>query len=209
MTKKLLPTMIGVALAGGMVAAQADVTVFGHIDTSIVNWDNVKDQGRSDTNFFCTTCSLGFKGSEDLGNGLKAIFSIDFQYDTVNRNNGSITQRKDYAFRATNVTPTLTKTTGGGTGTTLTGGSRIGMVVTDVQGSTDSITDRDQWLGLAGNFGQVRVGTISTVYKSHGAMLDPFYRTAVCNPASTAVPARTCRAVPRIPPVMTARTGMV
>jgi predicted porin len=50
--------------------------------------------------------------------------------------------------------------------------------VTDVSG-TGAITDRDQWLGLAGNFGQVRVGTISTSYKSHGAMLDPAYRTVI------------------------------
>ena len=43
---------------------------------------------------------------------------------------------------------------------------------------TSSITDRDQWLGLAGNFGQIRIGTISTIYKSHGAMIDPVYRTS-------------------------------
>ena len=134
MTKKLLPTMIGVALAGGMAAAQADVSLFGHIDTSIVVSDNYVDQsdgGQSDNSFVCTTCSLGFKGSEDLGNGLKAIFSIDFQYDTTKVEKGN------------------------------------------------SMTDRDQWLGMAGNFGQIRVGTISTSYKSHGAMLDPAYRTAI------------------------------
>jgi predicted porin len=150
MKTKLLPAMIGAVLAGGMAAAQADVTVFGHIDTSIVNHDadvgfvntakmpedwyyNIAGDYQSDniddTNFKCTTCSIGFKGSEDLGNGLKAIFYLDFQYDIFNRD-------------------------------------------------TTSFTDRDQWLGLAGNFGQVRWGTISTPYKSHGAMIDPLYRTA-------------------------------
>ncbi len=144
--------MIGAVLAGGMGAAQADVTVFGHIDTAIVSHDT--DQGfvntakfinpgnvigniagssvsdnLDDTNFRCTTCSIGFKGSEDLGNGLKAIFYLDFQYDMFSR-------------------------------------------------QTSSLLDRDQWLGLAGNFGQVRWGTISTPYKSHGAMIDPLYRTA-------------------------------
>jgi predicted porin len=151
MKHKLLPTMIGAVLAGGMGAAQADITVFGHIDTSIVSHDtdngfvntakfinpvnvisNVAGSDFSDniddTNFVCTTCSIGFKGSEDLGNGLKAIFYLDFQYD---------------------------------------------MFSTQAQ----SLTDRDQWLGLAGNFGQVRWGTISTPYKSHGAMIDPLYRT--------------------------------
>ena len=147
MIKKILPTMIGAALTVGMTAAAADVTVFGHIDTAIVSADADKGlvnttgimntnstwTGRrdvDDTNFQCTTCSIGFKGSEDLGNGLKAIFKLDFQYDTINRN------------------------------------------------ANGSITDRDQWLGLAGVFGSVKVGTISTPYKSHGAMIDPLYRTA-------------------------------
>jgi predicted porin len=132
MTKKLLPAMVGVALAGGMSAAAADVSVFGHLDTAIVNYDNGgSGPGSDDTNFVCTTCSVGFKGSEDLGNGLKAIFKLDFEFDTINRN------------------------------------------------SNGSITDRDQWVGLAGGFGKVRIGSISTVYKSHGAMIDPLYRTAL------------------------------
>jgi predicted porin len=133
---KTLPALLGVILVGGIsMAVQADITVFGHIDTSIEYFD--RDDGSEgddgvgdDTNFVCTTCSIGFKGSEDLGNGLKAIFKLDFQYDTINRNVGSF-------------------------------------------------TDRDQWLGMAGNFGQLRVGTISTVYKSHGAKIDPIYRTAL------------------------------
>ncbi|MGB5260366.1 MAG: porin, partial [Gammaproteobacteria bacterium] len=57
------------------------------------------------------------------------------------------------------------------------GGTVTGSVVTSVGSS--SITDRDQWLGLAGGFGQVRIGTISTGYKSHGAMIDPLYRTSL------------------------------
>ncbi len=105
MKHKLLPTLIGAALAAGMGAAQADITVFGHIDTSIVNtdqdhgWRNMSQNPQrgwytivaisgtvDDTNFVCTTCSIGFKGSEDLGNGLKAIFYLDFQMDMFNRN---------------------------------------------------------------------------------------------------------------------------
>ena len=133
MSRKLLPVLIGAALAGGVNLAAADVTLFGHIDTSYIGID--QDGGMDDTVFRCTTCSVGFKGSEDLGNGLKAIFKLDFQFDTINRNRAS--------------------------------------------DGTNSITDRDQWLGLAGGFGKVRVGTISTVYKSHGAMIDPLYRTAL------------------------------
>jgi predicted porin len=139
--KKILPVMIGAALAGGMTAAAADVTVFGHIDTSIVNFDDGGSGPNSDdTRFVCTTCSIGFKGSEDLGNGLKAIFKLDFQYDTTVRNDGD-----------------------------GTGG--------DGDNDNSGLLDRDQWLGLAGGFGKVRIGTISTGYKSHGAAIDPLYRT--------------------------------
>jgi predicted porin len=143
MTKKILPALIGAALAGGMSVAAADVTVFGHIDTSLDNVDFDPGGGspsQDDLNFHCTTCSIGFKGSEDLGNGLKAIFKLDFQYDTIVRNDGD------------------------GSGA-------------DGDNDNSGLLDRDQWLGLAGGFGQVRIGTISTVYKSHGAMIDPLYRT--------------------------------
>ena len=130
---KKLAVAIGAIVAGGMTAAQADVTVMGHLDQSLNYIDGESSgyvaKGDEDTRFICTTCSVGFKGSEDLGNGLKAIFKLDFQFDMNNRNAGG------------------------------------------------SITDRDQWLGMAGNFGSVKVGTISTPYKSTGAKLDPGYRT--------------------------------
>jgi predicted porin len=167
MIKKILPTMIGAALAGGMSIAAADVTVFGHIDTSVDFAD--QDGGADTTNMNCTTCSVGFKGSEDLGNGLKAIFKIDFQYDTTERNTGKASSSKSATKVVTNVG------TSGGLVTAVS--STTVTAVTNVS-DTSSITDRDQWLGLAGNFGQLRFGTISTVYKDHGAMLDPYYRTA-------------------------------
>jgi predicted porin len=128
MIRNYLMAIAGMFMASAMVVVQADVTLFGHIDTSIDATD--VDGGSDDINFDCTTCSVGFKGKEDLGNGLAAIFKLDFQYDTVNAED-------------------------------------------------PGIKDRDQWLGLATNFGQVRVGSISTHYKSHGAKLDPLYRTAL------------------------------
>lgn len=140
MTKKLLPTMIGVILAGGVAVAQADVQVFGHIDESLVYvnggriqnsggqnfYPNLVSRGDNNTDLVCTDCSIGFKGSEDLGNGLKALFFLDW---TVDINNST--------------TP----------------------------------DGRDQWLGMGGNFGTLKAGTMSTVYKSYGAVLDPVYRT--------------------------------
>ncbi|MEZ5542011.1 MAG: porin [Pseudomonadota bacterium] len=134
MNKRMLPAAVGVVLAAGVSVAAADVSLFGHIDASVLGLD--QDGGTDDINFRCTTCSIGFKGSEDLGNGLKAIFMLDWQYDIFNRNQAS--------------------------------------------SGTNSLLDRDQWVGLSSEaLGKLRVGTISTGYKSHGAMIDPLYRTAL------------------------------
>ncbi|WJW75857.1 porin [Thiohalobacter sp. IOR34] len=130
MDKKILSAAVAGVLAGSMAfAANADVTVFGKLNMSIDSVD--VDGGSDDINMNCTTCSVGFKGSEDLGNGLKAVFLIDFQYDGSERN------------------------------------------------ANGALTDRDQWVGLAGEgWGSVKFGTISTGYKSTGAMIDPLYRTS-------------------------------
>jgi predicted porin len=124
-------------LAGGVAVVQADVQVMGHIDESINYIDGSNspyvDKGDTETRFICTTCSIGFKGSEDLGNGLKALFFLDWQYDINGNGNGAP--------------------------------------------SNGGLSGRDQYLGLGGNFGTLKAGTMSTLYKSYGAMLDPAYRT--------------------------------
>ncbi len=53
------------------------------------------------------------------------------------------------------------------------------LEATERQNNGRNMTDRDQWVGLAGDFGKIRFGTISTSYKSHGAKVDPIYRTSL------------------------------
>jgi predicted porin len=44
------------------------------------------------------------------------------------------------------------------------------------QDTDDSLSNREPWLGLPDGFGSVRVGTLSTVSRSRGALIDPLYR---------------------------------
>jgi predicted porin len=84
MNKKLIAVAVAAAFAAPM-AASADATIYGSIHTSVEgnktkngagqkindNWDVIGNDGQ-----------LGIKGSEDLGNGLKALYKIEVNLDT-------------------------------------------------------------------------------------------------------------------------------
>lgn len=46
-------------------------------------------------------------------------------------------------------------------------------------GAPGTFTGRDQWIGLDGGFGKLRFGTMSTLYKSTGALVDPLWDSAL------------------------------
>jgi len=73
--KKLYAAMAGMLLTMS-TAVQADITLYGKARTSVDLTDNGVDNV---TNVSSNSSRLGFKGSEDLGNGLKAVF----QYETL------------------------------------------------------------------------------------------------------------------------------
>ncbi|HEX7983168.1 MAG TPA: porin [Duganella sp.] len=74
-----------VALMAGMGAsaamAQSNVTVYGLLDTGLVHVTNVNAAGDSVTKVPSLTGSfpsrIGFRGVEDLGNGLQAVFTLE------------------------------------------------------------------------------------------------------------------------------------
>ena len=79
MNKKLIATAMGLAMAGGMSLATADVKLYGQLDVSIDSID--VDGGIDDVNMGANRSAVGFKGSEDLGNGLEAFFKVEYQVD--------------------------------------------------------------------------------------------------------------------------------
>ena len=82
-------TLVAAALLGafaGVAQAQTAVQIYGNIDVGMVKRsDQTLAIGKRASN------TLGFKGTEDLGNGLKALFQVEMRYEPdtgTNENNG-------------------------------------------------------------------------------------------------------------------------
>ena len=82
MNKKLLAAAIAAAFIAP-IAATADtenVTVYGKVHASVEKNDFT---GQDNYTVSSNSSRLGFKGSEDLGNGLKAIWQYELDYDVT------------------------------------------------------------------------------------------------------------------------------
>jgi len=86
MNKKLLAAAVTAAVFAAP-AAFAEGTIYGKFHTSIDYSDPV---GGGNQNYLVSSRSsrLGFKGSEDLGNGMKAIFQAEFSVQTDGNDGG-------------------------------------------------------------------------------------------------------------------------
>jgi len=97
MQKKL----IALAVAGAMtapLAAQAETTIYGKMHVSIDSITN--DNSALDTDSSLAVSSnasrLGFKGSEELGGGLKAIWQSESAIDLANKGGNTLSGRNSY-----------------------------------------------------------------------------------------------------------------
>ncbi|WP_216642609.1 porin [Hydrogenovibrio sp. JE_KL2] len=118
MKKNIIALAVASAIAAPVAMADAP-TVYGQINQAFQVSKEVKNQGtksKKDSGMFLKSYAsrLGVKGSEDLGNGLKAVYGIEFG---------------------------------------------VGMV----DGST--ISNRNQFAGIAGGFGTVIIGRHDTPFK--------------------------------------------
>lgn len=108
MQKKLIA--LAVAAAAGSAFAQTNVTMYGIADVGYLNATGKQVAPTGNNKFsgiqsgLLSTSRLGFKGTEDLGNGLKALFTIETALqmdanqtgDTVT--NGASTQANSGVF---------------------------------------------------------------------------------------------------------------
>ena len=80
MKKFLLPAASAIALAAGAAHAQSNVTIYGFVDQAVG-----RNAGQTGTHVLDSTGSrLGFKGEEDLGDGLKTSFLLEQRFSPQN-----------------------------------------------------------------------------------------------------------------------------
>ena len=78
MNKKLIAAAIAAAFAAP--AAYADATLYGKMHASIDQID-YESSGEDNYEVNSRASRLGFKGSEDLGNGMSAFFKLEYESD--------------------------------------------------------------------------------------------------------------------------------
>jgi len=85
-------TLIALAALGVVGTAAAEATVYGRMDAGVVVSDNTASVASGVTG----TPRLGFKGSEDLGGGLTAMFGIETGFNNIAEAATSIGDRGAY-----------------------------------------------------------------------------------------------------------------
>jgi len=145
--KKSLLALAAMGAFAGTAHAQSSVTVYGILDLGLTN--QTSDNGSTTTSTRTTaeggaytTQRLGVRGTEDLGKGLRANFNFEMGLGA----NGGIGNK----LRAT-----------AATGTTNASSATVPNTTTD-QTLSDAVI-RQQNVGLAGSFGSVRIGRMTTL----------------------------------------------
>ena len=80
MNKKLLASAIVMLLTSGSALAQANLTLYGNIDASVVTASDIGESSSRRTSFGegnWAPSVWGLKGTEDLGGGMKAYFRLE------------------------------------------------------------------------------------------------------------------------------------
>jgi len=132
MKKHLIAAAVAAAVVAPAAMAQ-NVTVYGILDTGVQYFDDGTDSYVRSVDNALATSRLGFRGSEDLGGGLKAEFQLEAR---LNPSAGN------------------TKQTAAAT-STLSARNSSNYKATETQ----QLFGRESWVGLSGGFGAIRLGT--------------------------------------------------
>ena len=85
----LKKTLVAAAVAAVVVApaaSYASATMYGAIELGLQQTGKKADNGKSSTDYFDNGSRIGFKGNNDLGNGLTGIYQLELGVDAFNGN---------------------------------------------------------------------------------------------------------------------------
>jgi len=94
MQKKIIALAVA-AVASSAAFAQSNVTVYGIVDQALTNSVTTAKQNTIGMTSGLSTSRIGFKGVEDLGNGNKALFVLEYGL-TPNTDSGVSTSRQSF-----------------------------------------------------------------------------------------------------------------
>jgi len=156
MQKKLIALAVAGAFAAPAFAATSNVDVYGQINMSL---ERVDDGAESFSRMVSNNNSfIGFKGSEDLGGGLSAVWQIEANLST---DGNATTASGSYSFAATG---------------TLTGTASASNSSTTANNNINGT--RNTYIGLSSKtLGTVIAGVHDTPYKMATGGLDIFVGT--------------------------------
>ena len=153
---KLTKNLLAIAVAGAMVApaAMADVEVYGKAHVSAGMLDNDGTNGDS-LYMLPNNSNVGVRGTEDLGNGLKALYQMEMAIDWSGGNGSDFSANNDAPFRASS-THTLRDTYvgfGGGWGSFMLGrvNSPYKMATNNLDPFADTVGDFNAVMGMSAN----------------------------------------------------------
>ena len=155
MQKKLIALAVA-GLAAAPAFAQTNVTIYGIADATFdvvrtSNPGNSQDTLGSTTRVSSNSSYLGFKGTEDLGNGLKALFQYESQLDFTGGNNFQGTRDSFVGLSSDNYGTVVLGT--------LTGPTRALATTLDVNSGAAGIGANS---AILGKMGGMTVGTIDS-----------------------------------------------
>jgi len=99
MNKKILAIAVAGAMAAPLAANAGNVTIYGkmHVTVDSIDMEFTPDSAadKSQTQITSQSSRIGFKGDEDLGNGMKAIFKLESSIDATGEG-GTLGARNRY-----------------------------------------------------------------------------------------------------------------
>lgn len=153
---KLTKNLLAIAVAGAMVApaAMADVEVYGKAHVSAGMLDNDGTDGDS-LYMLPNNSNVGVRGTEDLGNGLKALYQMEMGIDWSGGSGVDLRANNDALLRGSS-SHTLRDTYvgfGGGWGTFLAGrvNSPYKMATNNLDPFADTVGDFNAIMGVSPN----------------------------------------------------------